>query len=64
VCHELTKEQIAYFVSSLGENFSQYQVAIIKNCIDGTLLSSIDEAELVDIYSELGINSKLHQKIR
>ena len=62
---KLTPEDLAELVGTLGSAYEGYKAAIVSNGMDGDALSLLadDEKSLVEAFDDLGITTKLHQKV-
>ena len=60
----LTKEAVAMAVASHDAKYEAYANAVQDNGLDGKILVSLkSEEDLIEIFDELQITSKLHRKV-
>lgn len=59
---EWTVDEVVAAVANLGEAYASYEAAFRANGVDGKFLVSLTPEELTDLFSDLGITSKAHQK--
>jgi len=57
---QVTVNNIADYVASLGPNYEQYKQKIIDNSIDGSTLSLLSDEDLMEAFKELEIDSVIH----
>lgn len=57
---QVTVNNIADYVASLGPNYEQYKQKIIDNSIDGSTLSLLSDEDLIEAFKELEIDSVIH----
>ena len=58
----MTAEDIGDAVASLGEAYAEYREKFVSNGVDGNLLMSLTEADIVSCLSDLSISKVIHQK--
>ena len=59
---DLSAHDIAREVAAMGQAYTEYAALLIENAVDGHLLSTLSESELISALEDLGITKKLHQK--
>jgi hypothetical protein len=61
--NDLTRDEVAEGIRTLGSTFETYAEAVLENGIDGSILSSLDEDELRETLEDLGVSSRLHARV-
>ena len=59
---DLTTEQVAEFIASLGNAYTGYKELIINNGIDGKTIGDLDDDGMMQYFNEMGITSIIHKK--
>lgn len=63
-CDQLSKEDIANFVESLGAAYRPYKEAILENGISGVCLSECQtDSDITSLLGDLGVEKQLHLRV-
>ena len=60
---ELTKEQVAELVYSIGKDYEKYNVLFLKKSIDGAKLTSANKAQMKTLLKDVGVTDEAHKKL-
>jgi hypothetical protein len=60
---ELTSEEVAEALADLGTHYKQYRSIIVTNGVNGSLLDSLEDAEMEDTLDDLSITNRLHRRV-
>ena len=59
---DYTETDIGKFVAGLDGTLAKYQTNFLDNHIDGHLIATSSDADLEEIFQEIGLSSKLHRR--
>ena len=60
---ELTKEQVAELVFSIGKPYEKYKALFLKKGIDGAKLAGTNKAQMKSLLKDVGITDEAHKKM-